>query len=206
MSVLGIMGAGGHGREAHTVARAAIEAGAPWTEVVLFDDGPVDADRLARIGVDEVYPSSELAERCDGFVIAIGDPAIRARVARSVEATARATRLVSPDASIGSDVELDGGVMVYGGATITTNVRIGPHSHVNAGCVVSHDVRIGAAVSLSPGALLNGEVVVEDGAFIGTGAIVLPGRTVGQGAVVAAGAVVVDDVAPEATVIGVPAR
>lgn len=206
MSILGIVGAGGHGREAHAVALAAIAAGAPWSEVVLFDDGPVDTDRLARIGVDAVYPSTELADRCDEYVIAIGDPATRARVAASLDEAAVTTSLVSPDASIGTDVELAGGVMVYGGATITTNVRIGAHSHVNAGCVVSHDVHIGSGVSLSPGVLLNGEVTIDDGVFLGTGAIVLPGRRVGQGAVVAAGAVVIDDVDPGSTVIGVPAR
>lgn len=206
MTVLGIVGAGGHGREAHAVARAAIAAGATWTDVVLLDDGTVDTERLGRIGVATVHPSSELADRCDEYVIAIGDPAIRIRLAATLDGLATATSLVSPDASVGTDVELAGGVMVYAGATITTNVRIGAHSHVNAGCVVSHDVRIGSGVSLSPGVLLNGEATIEDGVFVGTGAIVLPGRRVGQGAVVAAGAVVIDDVEPGSTVIGVPAR
>lgn len=206
MTVLGIVGAGGHGREAHAVALAAIAAGASWTDVVLFDDGPVDTDRLARIGIDTVHPSDELVDRCDEYVIAIGDPATRHRLAVVLDELATPTTLVSPDASVGTDVELAGGAMVYAGATITTNVRIGDHSHVNAGCVVSHDVRIGSGVSLSPGVLLNGDVTIEDGVFVGTGAIVLPGRRVGQGAVVAAGAVVIDDVEPGSTVIGVPAR
>lgn len=48
--------------------------------------------------------------------------------------------------------------------------------------------------------------VIESRAAIGTGAVVLGGVQVGQGALVAAGAVVTSDVAPHATVIGVPAR
>ena len=42
--------------------------------------------------------------------------------------------------------------------------------------------------------------------FLGTGAIVTPGITIGDNAVIGAGAVVVNDVAPDALVKGVPAR
>ena len=54
--------------------------------------------------------------------------------------------------------------------------------------------------------MLCGGVTIEPGAFLGAGAVVVPGITIGHGAVVAAGAVVVSDVAPGATVLGVPAR
>ncbi|MEO0494931.1 MAG: NeuD/PglB/VioB family sugar acetyltransferase [Actinomycetota bacterium] len=202
MTVLGIIGAGGHGREAHAVALAA----GRWADIVLFDDGDVATDRLARIGVETVHPVAELSDRCDEFVVAIGSVEVRARIAAEIGETLPGAVLVAPTASVGTDVELGAGVMVYDSSTITTNVVIDAHSHVNAGCVVSHDVRIGAGVSLSPGVLLNGEVTVEDHVFLGSGAIVLPGRTIGQGAVVGAGAVVVDDVAAGATVTGVPAR
>ena len=48
--------------------------------------------------------------------------------------------------------------------------------------------------------------IVEDGASIGSGAVILGGVTIGAGALVGAGAVVTRDVAPGATVAGVPAR
>jgi len=47
---------------------------------------------------------------------------------------------------------------------------------------------------------------VERRASIGSGALVLAGVTIGAGALVGAGAVVTHDVAPGATVAGVPAR
>lgn len=202
MSVLGIVGAGGHGREAHAVALAT----GRFAAIAVFDDGEVDRDRLHRVGIDVVHPIAALTDHCDEYVIAIGDPTTRRRVATEILGTAAGGTLIATDASIGTDVELAPGVMVYPGSVITTNVRIGAHSHVNAGCVVSHDVRIGSTASLSPGVLLNGAVTIEDGVFLGSGAVVLPGRTVGQDAVVGAGAVVVDDVEPGSTVVGVPAR
>ncbi|MGH9203138.1 MAG: N-acetyltransferase, partial [Vicinamibacterales bacterium] len=44
------------------------------------------------------------------------------------------------------------------------------------------------------------------GASIGSGAAILCGLTIGEGALIGAGAVVTSDVAPGATVAGVPAR
>jgi acetyltransferase-like isoleucine patch superfamily enzyme len=52
---------------------------------------------------------------------------------------------------------------------------------------------------------VNGDCVIGDDVFLGTGAIVTRGCTVGSGARIGAGAVVLDDVAPGATVYGVPA-
>lgn len=200
MTSLGIIGAGGHGREAHAVALA---AGA-WDVVSLYDDGRGDAARLDRLGLTIAGPARRAVE-CDELVIAVGDPATRRAVSESLNSH-RAAVLIDPSARVGTDVELAAGVMVYPQATITTNVRIGLHSHVNCGAVVSHDVRVGDYVSLSPGVLLNGDVTIEDDVFLGTGAVVIPGVRVGQGAVVGAGAVVTADVAPGSTVVGVPAR
>lgn len=200
-----VVGAGGHGREALAVARAANR----WTAVALVDDA------LENIAVQDeglgdptlvVGTTDVLISAGDDHVIAIGDPAVRRRVAGRIGDAAPAVTLTDPSAWIGHDVTLGAGAMLYPGAVCTTNVRIGVHTHLNCGVIVSHDCRVGDFVSLSPGVKLNGAVTVHDGAFLGTGAIVLPGRTVGQGAVVAAGAVVVDDVAPETTVLGVPAR
>ena len=51
-----------------------------------------------------------------------------------------------------------------------------------------------------------GEIVVGERAMIGAGAIVLPGVEIGAGAQVAANSLVAEDVPPETTVAGVPAR
>jgi acetyltransferase-like isoleucine patch superfamily enzyme len=51
-----------------------------------------------------------------------------------------------------------------------------------------------------------GEVVIGERATIGAGAVVLPGVEVGADATVAANSLVVEDVPPDTTVAGVPAR
>lgn len=108
-----------------------------------------------------------------------------------------------------------------GRLTIGRNSHIGDHSTLD----VYDDILIGDDVALGgynivythdherqpdgpawTGPINFGKVVIEDGAWIGAGAIILPGVTIGRRAVVAAGAVVSKDVAPGATVAGVPAR
>lgn len=199
-----IVGAGGHGREALAVARAVNRLRDRWHEIAFVDDGPVDPHRVDEallLGTTDV-----VIDGGDEHVIAVGDPAVRREIAERIDGCAPAVTLVDPSAWVGDDVDLEEGSLLYPGSICTTNVRIGFHTHLNCGVIVSHDCRLGDFVSLSPGVKLNGGVTVGDGAFLGTGAIVLPGRAVGQGAVVGAGAVVVDDVAPGATVVGVPAR
>jgi acetyltransferase-like isoleucine patch superfamily enzyme len=51
-----------------------------------------------------------------------------------------------------------------------------------------------------------GAVVIREGAMIGAGAIILPGVEVGKNAQVAANSLVTEDVPPETTVTGVPAK
>lgn len=197
-----IVGAGGHGRETLSVARA---SGA-WDPITFVDDGPLDQQRLDRIGAALAGGVDALLDRPADHVIAIGDPQVRRRIAERIGEHAPAATVVDPSATIGDDVEIAPGVIVHPGSVCTTNVRIGRHSHLNCGVVVSHDCRVGEFVSLSPGVLLNGDVVIEDGAFLGSAAVVLPGCRVGQGAIVGAGAVVRTDVDPYTTVVGVPAQ
>lgn len=54
--------------------------------------------------------------------------------------------------------------------------------------------------------LRTGDVHVGQGAMIGAGAVILPGVTIGANAKVAANSLVDQDVPPETTVAGVPAR
>lgn len=201
-----IVGAGGHGREALSVARSANRLRDQWHEIAFVDDRDADHELVERVDASVLGDTDWLIESGDEHIIAVGDPRVRRSIADRIGRSAPAVPLVDPSAWIGDDVVLDDGALLYPGAICTTNVRIGHHSHVNCGAIVSHDCRVGDFVSLSPGVRLSGNVTIEAGVFLGTGAIVLPGVTIGQDAVVGAGAVVIDDVDPRSTVVGVPAR
>ncbi|AFZ72959.1 serine O-acetyltransferase [Natronobacterium gregoryi] len=102
------------------------------------------------------------------------------------------------------------GVEIHPGATIGRRVTI---DH-GMGVVIGETADIGDDVHMYHGVTLGGDTsepvkrhpTVEDGAKIGANATLLGDITIGEGAAVGAGSVVTDDVEPEATVAGSPAR
>ena len=154
---------------------------------------------------------------------------------RGVEVLNRAdNRQVLRDVRVGNDVRIWDFVNLYGceigdesmigtfveiqaGVTIGRRCRIQSHTFVCEGVTIEDDVFVGHGVmfvndnrpSALPGHAETWElrpVLVEAGAAIGSNATILGGVTIGAGALVAAGAVVTRDVAPGATVKGVPAQ
>jgi UDP-perosamine 4-acetyltransferase len=107
---------------------------------------------------------------------------------------------LSPTAVVGQGLQLLAGALVNTGAILGDNVLI------NTGAVVEHDCRICNHVHIATGAKLAGNVWVGDYAHVGVGAVIRQGIRIGERAIVGAGAVVVKDVAPNSTVVGVPAK
>ena len=200
-----VIGAGGHGRELADIIRA-IETSTGEVKLLgLVDDGTIDQTLLARSGIRFLGTSEAIEGRDLDVYLGVGYPNVRRAIAeRITQATPPA--LVHPSAQVGSACLLGPGVVLAQDAVLTTNVRLGEHTHVNVNASVSHDCQIGAFTTICPGATVTGDATIGDDVFIGAGATVLPRVHIGDGAVVGAGAVVAQDVAPGMTVAGVPAR
>lgn len=202
-----IVGAGGHGRELAWLARRCLGN----DRVIRFLVEPAfqtaqDVDGITVGTIDDEALSSG-----SQFIVAIGDPTTRERLALLVEANgARAATLIDPAAVVSPNAMLGAGSVVCAGAVLTTNIHVGRHVHINSGSLVHHDAIIGDFATLCPGVRIAGHVHIGSGVFIGIGATIINGNEgrplqIGSGAVIAAGACVTGNVEAGALVAGVPA-
>jgi len=98
------------------------------------------------------------------------------------------------------------------------NVNLGNHTNIGGGLYLPHgNVVVDGLVTIGRNCVIGPWVTVGtrgtvagptigDGVFIGTGAKILGAVQIGDRAQVGANAVVLDDVPPETTVVGIPAR
>lgn len=205
-----IIGAGGHAREVLDLALARNRVEKTWDVRGMLVDAAYAAEAEgfpdAPLLGDLAWLDDKNLRTCT-LIVAIGEPAVRARIVGELDTRgARYATLVHPSAVVGSRVELATGVVVGARSVLTCDIAVGRHAHINVASSVAHDCRIDEFAMLAPGVNLAGGVHVGAGVEIGTGASVIPKVRIGKGAVVGAGSTVIRDVAPEATVVGTPAR
>ncbi|MCA3360730.1 MAG: acetyltransferase [Roseomonas sp.] len=199
-----LLGAGGQGK---AIADLLLSAGG--FELVGFLDASPKASQV--LGLPVLGDESLLAALAQqGITLAhpsLGDNAQRlAAAGRLKEAGFALPNLTHPSALIGHGARLGDGAAVLARAVIGPEAEIGPLALINTGAIVEHDCVVGEAAHIGPGVVLAGGVRIGTGALIGAGAVVRPGLVIGEGAVIGAGAAVVENIAPDARVGGVPAR
>lgn len=141
------------------------------------------------------------------FVCAIGDARPREIVMnRLMDQGVKFESIIAPNAYIGRFSLLGEGCILYWGAGISVNCKLGKGVLMNANTTIGHDVEVGDYSTLSPASELGGRVVVGKTVSIGSHSYVLPDKKVKDYAVIAAGSIVFSNVKESTTVLGNPAR
>ncbi|HEX4498307.1 MAG TPA: acetyltransferase [Thermoanaerobaculia bacterium] len=152
---------------------------------------------------------SSLARSVRSAIVAVGDNALRARLARRAEELGfELASAIHPSARLSPSAILGRGLAIMANAVLNAGSVVLDNAIINTAASVDHDCRIGRTVHVAPGCRIAGYVTVEDGALIGVGSVVGRGRPlrIGARAVVGSGSVVIQDVPPDAIVAGNPAR
>lgn len=193
-----IIGAGGHAKVVASTAQAA-----GYTVDAIYDDS---AEKLNQslLGIPVLGVHRIPDEPKHLAVIGMADAA--ARKAHCERLNLTWSTLVHPTAYVHSSVELGSGTVIFAGAVLQPDTKVGNHAIVNTGATVDHDCILEDFVQLAPGVHLSGDVHIAEGAFLGTGASVLQGIGVGAWSVIGAGAVVIRDLPNHVVAVGCPAE
>jgi len=201
-----IVGAGGFGREVLRWARDA------WGDAADRVAGflSADPDRLdGHAAVPPILgdPASFAPLAGDGFLLAIGLPGVRRRVAEELLARGGAfLTLVHPTAIVASTAAIGAGSIVCPYAIVSDACRLGRFTLLNYHASLGHDATTGEFAVFSPYAALAGGARVDDDVFLGMHATVGPGRRLGERTKVSANSCALADAPPDSLVHGVPGR
>lgn len=202
-----IYGAGGFGKEVMDIARRRNAVTGKWTDICFVDD--VRPERV-RYGA-QLFPFDSPEVR-DGlaeveFVIALGEPAYREKLAQKLaDAGGRLGRVIDTSALITDTAILDEGAVIAPLCSISSDARVGRNASINTMSIVGHDVQIGEHAVISSMVNIGGGGVIGNGSYIGMGALIKEGVRIGSNAIVGMGSVVYADIPDDVIALGNPAR
>lgn len=161
------------------------------------------------LGKEADLPKILNTHPAEGFIIAVGDNATRAKVAKFLEENhpeLKAISAVHPSAIIGKDVTIGAGTVIMAGTIINPSTRIGEHCIINTRASIDHDNSIGNFTSIAPGVTTGGDCTIGAFCAIGIGATLLHGIQIGKQTVIGANALVNKNIPLFSVAYGVPAK
>ncbi len=221
MAKVVILGAGGHARETLGIFEEWKSAGPgaearEWDVLGFVDEDPAKHGTLVDgkpvLGGFSWFTDAQGGLRYAGgdglrVICAVGSgPGRRRLVNRARQMGLAFCSAISPRASVSPLASIGEGSMIAPGAVIGPQVTVGEHVIINVGCTVSHEARLGDYCTLAPGVHIAGNTRLGDGCDLGIGTVTIQGISIGEWSIVGAGCVLIEDVLPNVTVVGVPAR
>lgn len=202
-----IVGAGGVGRETSLIIQQINELELTWNLIGFVDDDvnswgnfvngyPVigGMDSLEKLSLDTYV------------VVAIANYKVKKRIVNKINNRFKFATIVHPRVWIHDYITLGEGTIIYEGAILTTNIKVGNHVIISPKCGIGHDSIIKDYVSLLWNVNVSGNDIIEEGVMMGSASTVIQGKRIGKGSTVGAGAVVIDNIDSYSTVVGVPAK
>lgn len=207
---LGLVGAGGFGREVKIYGDALKQSGV--VNELFFVESVVSKNLIDGLRVISVREFLDFDKTTTLFNIPISDSKVRFTLSKQLEDGGFSSiPLISETAIIYDGSEIGHGPIICHGVKITSNVKIGNYFHANLNSYVAHDCLIGDFVTFAPNVACNGGVEIHDHAYIGTGALIIQSTptkpiTIGAYSIVGMGSVVTRSVPPGVVVAGNPAK
>ena len=202
-----IVGAGGVGRETSLIIQQINELKSTWNLIGFIDD-----DVNSWGNVINGYPviggmdSLEKLSLDTYVVVAIANYEVKRKIVNRINNKFKFATIIHPKVYIHDYINIGEGTLIYEGAILTTNIKVGNHVIISPKCGIGHDSIIKDYVSLLWNVNISGNDIIEEGVMMGSASTVIQGKRIGKGSTVGAGAVVIDNIDSYSTVVGVPAK
>jgi len=202
-----IIGAGGYGREAFTLAKNSIGFGKTFTVKGYLDNNLEVLDNYQNYPLVLAAVEDYTIDADDVFICAIGDIEIRQKTVKQILSRGgEFINLIHKSAYIGDGVKLGMGVFIAFDVVVSNDTIIGDFVLINSRALIGHDTRIGDFSSIGVYSFTGGGVLIGKQTSIGANASVMNNITIGKSATVGIGSVVIKNVSDNATVFGNPAK
>lgn len=155
----GIVGAGGFGRE------------------IYWELSKEDRKDCVFFVDEQYYDGKDIKIKCISdfnpneyeLVVAIADSNIREKIVNSLPKNTKYFTHIHHSAQIHDpNVTIGEGSIICAGTIITTNVKIGKHSHLNLLTTIGHDNIIGDYFTTAPGVQISGNCNIGNRVYFGT--------------------------------------
>lgn len=203
-----IIGGGAFGREILNWVWDSVSPNAGVDFLFFLDTDPNSFENFSDFHLTHLGdPETFVPQPGDLFLIAIGDPTAKARIATRLDGfEATYATVIHPTAVVARTAKIGRGVTIGPNSYIATNAELGDFCCVNSLSGIGHDAVLGQSCTVSSQVDITGAVVLGNRVFVGSGARVLPNVQVGDDAKIGAGSIVVRDIKVGGSVFSQPAR
>ena len=193
----GIIGYGGFGREVYNSLDLMERVGLKF----FIDDEWYDERN------SNCLPISKFNSNEYEVIVAIGNPKDRENVISRLPKSTKFFTHIHPSVQIlGGDIEIGEGSVICAGTILTTNIKLGKHSHLNLTTTIGHDTTIGDFFTTAPGAKISGNCVIGDRVYVGTNASIKEKINICDDVTIGLNAGVVKHIIEPGTYVGTPSK
>ncbi len=193
----GIIGYGGFGREVYNSLDLTERVGLKFF---------VDDEWYNKKNID-CLPLSQFNPEEYEIVVAVGNPVEREKIInRLPKNTKYFTHINKTVQILDNNVEIGEGSIICAGTILTTNIKIGKHTHLNLMSTIGHDTVIGSFVTTAPGVKISGNCNIGNRVYIGTNASVKEKIIICDDVIIGLNTGVVKNIDELGTYVGTPSK
>jgi len=154
---------------------------------------------------ENIFPLSKFNPNIYEVIIAIGNPKDRFNMVQKLPKNTKYFTFIHPTVQIlGDDINIGEGSIICAGCILTTNTKIGKHTHLNLLTTIGHDCEIGDYFTTAPGTKISGNCNIGDRVYFGTNSCTKEKTNICDDVIIGLNSGVVKNINLEGTYIGTP--